>query len=436
MYQIDNSTAATVQAAPSLPGTPGFFTDGNPGAGSPATILPAEWLNAVQQELINAVVAAGITPSKSLYNQLAQAIKGAGFVPWNSVLAAGTGYADGALVQRGDGSGGWINTVAGNATDPDTGGAGWVPCLGSSAILSLALTTGTVTPSALQAASAIISLTGTLTGNVTIVMPAWVGTEWTFIDSTTRAGFTVTVKTASGTSVAISQNINFLYCNSGGVANCVPSGLVIGTPTEITSTTMFVPDPRARSLRIRGSAGGAAGGGAVTTTSTTASAGSGAGCGSCIEAWITGPLAASYSAVVGAAGTGTVGASGTNGGNSTFTGTNVSITLTGGGGGLASTAGPGPFLGNGNVATTAPTASGSALSIVSLQGPMLGGGCFVMTTSAVANAGGRGVANLLGNTAPATGYGTGGSGANNGASTSATAGGPGTPGVWIVEQFT
>lgn len=36
------------------------------------------------------------------------------------------GYALGAVLQKADGSGTWRSTVAGNVTDPDTGGAGWV----------------------------------------------------------------------------------------------------------------------------------------------------------------------------------------------------------------------------------------------------------------------------------------------------------------------
>lgn len=77
MYQIDNATAASTQPAPTAAGTPGFFTDGSAVGGVPATVVPAEWLNAVQQELINAIVDAGITPSKSSYNQLSTAIKSA-----------------------------------------------------------------------------------------------------------------------------------------------------------------------------------------------------------------------------------------------------------------------------------------------------------------------------------------------------------------------
>ncbi|UPG86865.1 hypothetical protein L2Y94_05785 [Luteibacter aegosomatis] len=75
MYQIDNATAATTQPAPTPPGKPGYFTDGSAVGGVPATVVPAEWLNAVQQEIINAILDAGLTPDKTAFNQLSLAIK-------------------------------------------------------------------------------------------------------------------------------------------------------------------------------------------------------------------------------------------------------------------------------------------------------------------------------------------------------------------------
>jgi hypothetical protein len=75
MYQIDNPSAVVTQPASTAAGTAGFFTDGNPAAGVPATIVPAEWLNAVQEEMVNVLAAAGIAQSKSAFNQLAAAIR-------------------------------------------------------------------------------------------------------------------------------------------------------------------------------------------------------------------------------------------------------------------------------------------------------------------------------------------------------------------------
>ncbi|WP_232438140.1 hypothetical protein [Burkholderia ubonensis] len=91
MYQIDNSTAATSQPAATAAGSAGFFTDGNPATGAPATILPAEWLNAVMMELANVVTGAGLTLSKSTYNQVLAAIKRIG---QNTIVLADTGVAN------------------------------------------------------------------------------------------------------------------------------------------------------------------------------------------------------------------------------------------------------------------------------------------------------------------------------------------------------
>ena len=89
MYQIDNNTAAAAQPASTPVGTPGFFTDGNPATNVPATVVTAEWLNSVQQELINAVLGAGITPDKTKFNQLAAAMAGR-FVGMQRFVASGT----------------------------------------------------------------------------------------------------------------------------------------------------------------------------------------------------------------------------------------------------------------------------------------------------------------------------------------------------------
>ncbi|MDW3683960.1 hypothetical protein RA280_19860 [Cupriavidus sp. CV2] len=78
MYQIDNSSAAASQPASTALGAPGFFTDGNPATGNPATIVPAEWLNAVMMEMANVVTGAGLTLTKSAYNQVLAAIKAIG----------------------------------------------------------------------------------------------------------------------------------------------------------------------------------------------------------------------------------------------------------------------------------------------------------------------------------------------------------------------
>jgi hypothetical protein len=52
----------------------GHFTEGNPSTGVPATVVGGPWLNAVQDELTNAIEAAGLTLSSGDSTQLLQAL--------------------------------------------------------------------------------------------------------------------------------------------------------------------------------------------------------------------------------------------------------------------------------------------------------------------------------------------------------------------------
>ncbi|MBF0248046.1 MAG: hypothetical protein HQL36_08250, partial [Alphaproteobacteria bacterium] len=76
MHRVDNGTAAAARPASTAPGPnpDGFFTDGNPAGGVPATTVDAEWLNMAQEELASVIIAAGLTPDKSDNTQLSQAI--------------------------------------------------------------------------------------------------------------------------------------------------------------------------------------------------------------------------------------------------------------------------------------------------------------------------------------------------------------------------
>lgn len=74
MYEYDDPTAIASRPASTSPGTPGWFTDGNPGAGIPATILRAEFMNMLQAELLAILTAGAITPNKAVSNQLLLAL--------------------------------------------------------------------------------------------------------------------------------------------------------------------------------------------------------------------------------------------------------------------------------------------------------------------------------------------------------------------------
>jgi hypothetical protein len=75
MYRIDNATAATVLPTPASvgPNPNGFFQVGVPGV-TPSTVVDGDWANAVQEEIVTVLAAAGITPSKTVRTQLVQAV--------------------------------------------------------------------------------------------------------------------------------------------------------------------------------------------------------------------------------------------------------------------------------------------------------------------------------------------------------------------------
>ena len=129
-----------------------------------------------------------------------------GGVAYSSSFASDSnvgGYPKGARVLRSDGTGYWLNQTENNTTNPDTGGAGWVPDVKYGITAITGLTNANVTLAASQYAKNIITLAGTLTANVQIIFPAIVG-EWVVVNNTTGA-FTVTCKTASGSGIAITQ---------------------------------------------------------------------------------------------------------------------------------------------------------------------------------------------------------------------------------------
>lgn len=198
------STAGQRNTIPITTSTPGeaSFVQGFP----PETMLP--------------VSAGGVPPDGKDMNGVLFLATGAaawsaaagGLYPYNSAYSTLIGgYPKGAVLLMADLSGLWLSTAENNATNPDALGAGWTPAT-ETGFSGLALTTGTVTLTAAQAAKPQIGLAGTLVGNVVLVFPPWVS-QWNIFNGTTGA-FTVTAKTAAGAGVVLQQgNVNEVYSN-------------------------------------------------------------------------------------------------------------------------------------------------------------------------------------------------------------------------------
>lgn len=75
MHRIDDPAAVTSLPQPAQQGTPGFFTGGNPASGQAATVVSADYMNAVQEEICYVIEAAGIVLSKVDRTQLYQALQ-------------------------------------------------------------------------------------------------------------------------------------------------------------------------------------------------------------------------------------------------------------------------------------------------------------------------------------------------------------------------
>jgi hypothetical protein len=173
----------------------------------------------------------------------------AGALPtYNSTLSSTvSGYPVGCVLVNTAGNGLWVNQVSGNATNPDTGGAGWLP-FGGVGETSVVLSSADVTLTALQAALPYVALTGTLTANLNVIFPVNTGQSWIVANGCSGA-FTVTVKTASGTGVVVpatgSAAPTSIFCDGVNIQNTgvstaglapINSPALTGTPTAPTAS--------------------------------------------------------------------------------------------------------------------------------------------------------------------------------------------------------
>ena len=97
-----------------------------------------------------------------------------------------------------------------------------------------------VTLSPAEALNAVLTFTGVLTGNINVIVPT-ANKVWTIFNNTTGA-FTLTVKTAAGTGIAVTQaTYAILYCNGTNVLQAVVAaaagGVALSAVTAAVATS-------------------------------------------------------------------------------------------------------------------------------------------------------------------------------------------------------
>ena len=171
----------------------------------------------------------------SVTNKL-QAYDAGAKYPFDSSFAAKIGgYPNGAIVASSDLSGVWLSTIDGNLNNPEgtaTTSTNWIP-LSFTGISAISIPDANVTMTCLSAARPSLILTGTLTANRYLYIPAW-DKEWTVINNCTGL-FNVIISTVSGSNTASIQNGKsaLIYCDGSSVS-------LINTVQNATNVTAGV----------------------------------------------------------------------------------------------------------------------------------------------------------------------------------------------------
>lgn len=261
MYQIDVSTVSTAQPASTALGTTGYFTDGNAATGVAATIVPAEFLNSVMLELMNTITGAGLSLSKSSFNQLYTAIKtialsspaltGSPTAPTAAQFDADTSVATTAFVQRALGNYQSRQYLTGATTLTISESGAWVQCGGTgpytvtlpapttiNTVLTIShVATGTVT---LSTPSASIYNQGAAAATLAMVNSDTVklasdGSNWNVLEYYTKSpNF---VGTPTGTTPALYDSSTKLATTAYVQANTLSLGAVIGASVDLNTIT-------------------------------------------------------------------------------------------------------------------------------------------------------------------------------------------------------
>jgi len=189
---------------------------------------------------------------------------GGGYVYDSAFSTAIGGYPIGARIPNSTGSGYWMNTVQDNTANPENSNAsltGWVPSdsYGTTAITGLSGSSLTLT--ALQASKERIVLTGSLSANISLTVPAW-RKKWTIVNNCTGA-FSVTVKTPTGSGVSVPSAFTAHVVGDGNDVILDSSilgysGRLLSIQTFLSSGT-YTPSPGTTKIKVIVTAAGGSG---------------------------------------------------------------------------------------------------------------------------------------------------------------------------------
>ena len=235
-----------------------------------------------------------------------------GGYPRGAVLPAALGEA---LVGMGE----WYSNVEDNTADPDVSGAGWVPGYHYGSTALTGQTGGTVTLTPAQAAKRVLTIAGTLTSNLVLVVPGWVY-DWTVYNNTGGA-FTVTIKNSATPGVVVPQNgaPTPVRCDGTAVTLVAPNigpatsdtqalqfGQALGRLIDvkrITATGSYTPTTGTKRIIVEIVGGGGGGAGTSATGSAANSSGGGGGGGAYMQ-FLLNSVPASVAVTIGAGGVG------------------------------------------------------------------------------------------------------------------------------------
>lgn len=161
------------------------------------------------------------------------------------------GYPAQSVLAMGSGLGLWLNTADNNTTSPDTTGSlGWIAVLGNAGKTVMNVTGGTYTPDPSVLGVKLLYLQGTLTSNLTLVLPLTAGAAWKIYNNTSGS-FTVTAGGTTGASVTI-PGANLVEVSTDGT-NFYTASVAGGPYLPLTGTAVAASKlATARSIAMTG----------------------------------------------------------------------------------------------------------------------------------------------------------------------------------------